>query len=383
MVPAMSRIVSYLMCVLLLTAASRVWAQDPDSAYLARVQDTVDRYFRLHPGRRPVKKDKGFRTVPLYGVMYTQETGLMAMGGFMGSYRTSPDTLVPFSSVGAVAMVSTNLSVASAVTGRSYLLDGRFRIDFLARYNYGRRYFWGLGFENGNDDTKRGSLKSDRVKVRADFLYRGNRILAGGFVGYDYYGVSGFPDPEAMAGNPSKTSYILLGARFDYDSRDDAASPSGGVFLNIEPSAGISVSGSVPFLRLEAVFDFFVPLWEGGVMAVDLYGNVSSVSAPWTVWPEAGGDVRLRGYYKGRYRDRNLLSAQVELRQRIYRSHGLAVWGGAGNVFPSFSGIRIKNTLPTYGAGYRFTFLGMVLRLDAGFGLPGQWALIAGVSHSF
>lgn len=119
-------------------------------------------------------------------------------------------------------------------------------------------------------------------------------------------------------------------------------------------------------------------------MAVDLYGNVSSVSAPWTVWPEAGGDVRLRGYYQGRYRDRNLLSAQVELRQRIYGSHGLALWGGAGNVFPSFSNLNVKNTLPTYGAGVpRFTFLGIVLRLDAGFGLPGQWAIIAGVSHSF
>lgn len=135
MVPAMPRIMSYLLSALLLTATSGAWAQDSDSAYLARVQDTVDRYFRLHPGRRLVKKDRGFRAIPLYGVMYTQETGLMAMGGFMGNYRTSSDTLVPFSSVGAVAMVSTNLSVASALTGRAYLSEGRFVIDFLARYN--------------------------------------------------------------------------------------------------------------------------------------------------------------------------------------------------------------------------------------------------------
>lgn len=383
MVPAMPRIMSYLLSALLLTATSGAWAQDSDSAYLARVQDTVDRYFRLHPGRRLVKKDRGFRAIPLYGVMYTQETGLMAMGGFMGNYRTSSDTLVPFSSVGAVAMVSTNLSVASALTGRAYLSEGRFVIDFLARYNYGSRYFWGIGFESGNDDSMRGILKSSRMRLRADLLYRGKRILAGGFVGYDFYDAVEFSDPELMAGNPLKTRYILAGGRFDYDSRDDAVSPSRGIFLNVEPSAGISAGGSAPFFRLEAVLDIFVPLWEGGVMAVDLYGNVSSVSAPWTVWPEAGGDVRLRGYYQGRYRDRNLLSAQVELRQRIYGSHGLALWGGAGNVFPSFSNLNVKNTLPTYGAGYRFTFLGIVLRLDAGFGLPGQWAIIAGVSHSF
>lgn len=116
---------------------------------------------------------------------------------------------------------------------------------------------------------------------------------------------------------------------------------------------------------------------------MDLYGQVNSRTAPWTVWPDAGGDIRLRGYYKGRYRDRNLLSAQVELRQKIYGPHGAAVWGGAGNVFPSFQELNIKNTLPTYGAGYRLSLLGLVLRLDAGFGLRGQWAVIAGVSHSF
>ena len=80
---------------------------------------------------------------------------------------------------------------------------------------------------------------------------------------------------------------------------------------------------------------------------------------------------------------RNLLSFQLELRQTVYRSHGLAAWIGAGNVFPSFGDLDIKNTLPTYGAGYRLSFLGLVLRLDAGFGLRGQWAVTAGLSHSF
>ena len=129
--------------------------------------------------------------------------------------------------------------------------------------------------------------------------------------------------------------------------------------------------------------DIYFGRWSGGVLAVDLYGDLSTDWAPWTMWPESGGDVRIRWDYRVRYRDRNLLSAQVELRQIFYRSHGVAVCAGAGNVFPAFVRLRIKNTLPTYGAGYRFTFLGLVLRLDAGFGLRGQWAVTAGVSHSF
>ena len=375
---------SAVLALLLILFPASAYGQDPDSAYLARVQDTEDRYFRQHPRQRLSQEDRKFHVVPLYGIMYTQETGLLAMGGFMGSYRMTADTLVPISSVGAVAMFSTNLSAAAAVTGDWYGAGGNIRIEYLLRFNSSRRYFWGLGYSMADDDMNRGTFTNRRVRARADFLYCGTGgILAGGFAGYDYYRAVEFSDPDVMAGQPMLTHYLTLGGRFELDTRDDKISPERGIFLNAEPSVSFPLAGTRPFFRTELTFDFYFPLWEGGVAAVDLYGNVSTGQSPWTVWPDAGGDVRLRGYYQGRYRDRNLLSAQLELRQRIYGSHGAAVWGGAGNVFPSFNGFDIKNTLPTYGAGYRFSFLGLVLRLDAGFGLHGQWALIAGVSHSF
>ena len=106
---------SAVLALLLILFPASAYGQDPDSAYLARVQDTVDRYFRQHPRQRLSQEDRKFHVVPLYGIMYTQETGLLAMGGFMGSYRMTADTLVPISSVGAVAMFSTNLSAAAAV----------------------------------------------------------------------------------------------------------------------------------------------------------------------------------------------------------------------------------------------------------------------------
>lgn len=355
-----------------------------DSAAEARVKDTVDRYYRLHPRRHPSFRSPEFRVMPLFGAMYTQETEFLAMGGFMGSGRTSEDTLAPPSTVGAVLMISTNLSAAGAVTGAWISRKGNFLIQYSAAYIYGPRYFWGLGYEAASRDSNRGRIVSHRADARADLMYRrGNLLKAGGFVSYAYSGVSELSTSYPMDGEPMETHYVGLGLRFDLDTRDNGSEPSRGILITAEESVHFPLQGGRPFARTEVTADFYLPLWEGGVLAMDLYGQVNSRTAPWTVWPDAGGDIRLRGYYKGRYRDRNLLSAQVELRQKIYGPHGAAVWGGAGNVFPSFRELNIKNTLPTYGAGYRLSLLGLVLRLDAGFGLRGQWAVIAGVSHSF
>ncbi|HJB44765.1 MAG TPA: hypothetical protein IAB87_08290, partial [Candidatus Coprenecus merdipullorum] len=122
----MPRPFPYLVLVLMLAVSAGVRAQDIDSAYMARVQDSVERYYRRHPRQRLSSEERKFKVMPLYGIMYAQETGLLVMGGFLGSYKTTSDTLVPVSHVGAVAMISTNLSAAAAVTGRRYGAEGRF-----------------------------------------------------------------------------------------------------------------------------------------------------------------------------------------------------------------------------------------------------------------
>ena len=77
----------------------------------------------------------------------------------------------------------------------------------------------------------------------------------------------------------------------------------------------------------------------------------------------------MRGYYQGRYTDNDMITVQVELRQRIWRRIGCAVWGGAGNVFPSLGRFDWSQTLPNYGAGFRWELKKRVnVHLDYGFG---------------
>lgn len=63
--------------------------------------------------------------------------------------------------------------------------------------------------------------------------------------------------------------------------------------------------------------------------------------------------------------------------------HGIAVWGGAGNVFSNFKHFKWNETLPTYGLGYRWEFKKRVnIRLDYGFG-KGQSAFYFNINEAF
>lgn len=93
------------------------------------------------------------------------------------------------------------------------------------------------------------------------------------------------------------------------------------------------------------------------------YGDV-----PWTMMAQVGVLGRMRGYYEGRYRDRNIMEGQVELRQHIKGRNGIALWVGLANVFPDFKHVYYDEILPNYGVGYRWEFKERVnIRLDFGF----------------
>lgn len=48
-------------------------------------------------------------------------------------------------------------------------------------------------------------------------------------------------------------------------------------------------------------------------------------------------------------RNKNIASAQIELRQQLIQRFGCKVWAEGGTVFPSLKQFRMKNILPNYG----------------------------------
>jgi outer membrane translocation and assembly module TamA len=97
--------------------------------------------------------------------------------------------------------------------------------------------------------------------------------------------------------------------------------------------------------------------------------SLTGSQSPFYLLPALGNDEMMRGYYNGRYRDRNFIAGQTELRYRLSERIGVVGFLGTGEVFhSSFSFSQLK---PDYGAGLRYFFdieKGLSLRADYGIG---------------
>jgi hypothetical protein len=67
-----------------------------------------------------------------------------------------------------------------------------------------------------------------------------------------------------------------------------------------------------------------------------------------------GGDKLVRGYYFGRYRDKNLSSLQFEYRTNLLWKFGLATFGGVSSVYPGLTSVAKITIRPNFGVGLRF-----------------------------
>lgn len=159
-----------------------------------------------------------------------------------------------------------------------------------------------------------------------------------------------------------------------YDSRDVTYNASKGLFLKTEALWYPRVLGNTgrDFGRVTVTFDCYRKLWKGAVLAYDFHVDATIGNPSWHMFAKLGGDTRMRGYYEGRYRDKRLAETQLELRQRIYRRHGIVGWVGAGQVWGT-EPFGWDRTLSNFGCGYRFEFKkGMNIRLDYGWGVFGN-----------
>ena len=112
---------------------------------------------------------------------------------------------------------------------------------------------------------------------------------------------------------------------------------------------------------------------ENNVLAAQLYGQFTKGSAPFNMLSLMGGESLMRGYYLGRYRDRNMISGQVEYRILPFsfsKRIGASLFLAAGQVFGDDHSFAWEHFLPAGGAGLRFLIFpdkDIFTRLDVAF----------------
>ncbi len=241
------------------------------------------------------------------------------------------------------------------------------------RYNY---FFYGVGNEFADYAGELYGVNFPRVRVNA--LWRtGRRHLTGLRYAWDYWQVYDqevgglLLEQEEVVGR-ERSVYSALGAVWQWDSRDHIFFPRSGSWLELAVLNSNEVLGATQnFIKWSIDARTYWNPKNDRIWAAQLYVEGNTGSPPFNQLALLGGTRLLRGYYEGRFRDRQLSASQIEYRFPIKGRFGAVLSGGIGSVtdnWASWQGSYIRYAL---GGGLRFILLPedqIRLRLDYGIG---------------
>jgi len=320
---------------------------------------------------------RGGTIVPLPVVFYQPETKF-GFGGLATYYfrpGAAASATVPPSEVGGYAIYTTQKQILTSLGTRLYLSGGALRLAGNATLIKFPTKFWGIG----NDAPD--SAEEDYTPLTVAFSGEGLREVARGwFVGarvqiahrtlreVDSLGqlvtrtVPGSADGGIVEGT-------LLLTR---DTRDNTIYPTRGQYHQVSVLGAATALGS-DFGYAGARLDLrgYLSPARGHVLALRALGDARSGTPPFDLLPQVGGEVLLRGYYQGRFRDLVLVAAQAEYRLHVVWRIGLVGFAEAGRVAPRVGDLSFDGLKTSAGGGLRFLLApseGVNIRADYGWG---------------
>ena len=344
-------------------------------------RDTI--YYNYAPVSQR-SKPKQFKTNFIIAPLYTPATSFALGAAVQSSYNTINGGYINQSLLSVAAVASVKGMYSVDVSNSTPFRNGKHRITAAIRASSMPTKFWGIGY---NAACTNSAIQYTRQHYSAQIghLYRVVKHLHLGTqldVEYSCCGKNGEAIIPLLSANAKRDVIATtISAIAKYDSRDSKQNPQKGLYVSLNPlvrPAWLSDAEKTSFGIIGSAA-FYQKLWHGAVLAGELYTQLNSKHTPWQFYARLGDNHCMRGYYEGRFIDRNMATIQAELRQEIWMGIGVAAWGGAGNCFDSFANFKWQHTLPTYGLGVRWVASdNLVLRFDYGFGAKAGGKLING-----
>ncbi len=178
-----------------------------------------------------------------------------------------------------------------------------------------------------------------------------------------------------------------LNASVLFDNRDNVLTPSTGTFAQIEWATHRTWWGSTH--QFDKTIIDVRQYWRllpsrDDVVALQTYMQLMNGNIPFNELSQLGGDMIMRGYYLGSFRDNNLLAVQAEYRWQVLKRWGIIGFAGLGGVNNSLA-LAQYQWKPSYGGGLRFKINrkeNVNVRIDYGFG-EGQQNLYFFIAEAF
>ncbi len=247
--------------------------------------------------------------------------------------------------------------------------------------------FYGIGAEAPNVKLSRVDAFQFQLKERVlRKVYK--NIYLGAEMDFQHLGNVRFNDfdtnvvYEKPNGHEGSNNFGL-GLGLLYDNRHNVLNVRDGFFSELAFIHYNPVYGSkFNFTSVFSDVRWFRPIRERNVLAIHAIGQFTYGNPPFNQLALLGGESIMRGYYLGRFRDRNLIASQVEYRMLPFsfaKRWGATVFAGSGLVFNQINSIENDHILLAAGAGLRFQLFrkkDVWIRLDVAFTKEGNGVYI-------
>ena len=173
------------------------------------------------------------------------------------------------------------------------------------------------------------------------------------------------------------------------DTRDNVFASEHGSFVQATGSVAADAFGSqFDFARLTVDARRYLSLGHRRVVALQGVIETTGGDAPFDQISLVGNSGYMRGYTRGRFRDRHLAALQAEYRAPLVGRLGWAAFAGGGRVAPHASGLVSGDArfLPSYGLGARWLLFARsrsTIRVDFAKGADGQSGLYVALNEAF
>lgn len=238
------------------------------------------------------------------------------------------------------------------------------RWSFLGKLKYQNfpLLYYGIGPNTPSEpsatvDTRMLNIKERALKKIATNIFTGVEV--------DFQRLSGveFVQQDPAAAKPlghEGSANLGFGAGILYDDRHNVLNVREGAFAELALLHYNKAWGSdFRFTSVLSDNRLYKSVSSRNVLALQAYGQFTLGQTPFNQLALLGGESLLRGYYTGRFRDKNQLAAQAEfrmlpLRLGFSKRLGAAVFASTGTVFNRFNDLSLNNLVVAGGAGLRF-----------------------------
>jgi outer membrane protein assembly factor BamA len=321
-------------------------------------------------------------------VSYSEVTGVQYGGTLFRSFRVGHDAVTRGSSFAVyAARTAEGHSKAHVQLDRWSQRNDmrtRFRIEYIS---YPLPYF-GTGRESPDSAELWFSSGATTVHLFHEWRWRGPLYLHTGtrITRTLVREIGPALDPSITPSPPPGNSVLYSGVfGVVVDSRDNAGSPRSGSYVRALPSFTWHADSDAVLNRLTIDARGYRRIFGTRVIAAQVQYDGTSSDWPVDYLPMIGADTAMRGYDRGRYRDRQALTVQAEFRTEHRRRVGAVAFAGAGTVAPTLGRLASGAWYPTVGAGVRYVLSPRdrtVVRADFGIG-RGSFGLSVGIGEAF